>query len=254
MQREDSSITIDLWFVPEAEASEDARLLARYSELCTAEERTRCGQFLLPRMQRQYLVTRALVRTVLSHYEQQPPEAWRFTSDYYGKPSVAAPQPPTVRFNLSHTDGLIICGVLRDAAGNCEIGVDIEHRNRRTAGMDLARRYFAAAEIAALEQLTEAEQAVGFFEYWTLKEAYVKARGMGLSLPLDQFAFELRPPGPPQIVFAQPGETAEDWSFAQFQFGPRHQGAVAVCGARGAKINLNLREALPLTDLCPTRG
>ena len=97
---------------------------------------------------------------------------------------------PDLRFNLSHTDGLIACAV---TIGR-EVGVDVEHVGRRLTH-DIAGRFFAPREVADLKSLPVAEQPRVFFDYWTLKEAYIKARGFGLALPLGDFAFRPRAAG-----------------------------------------------------------
>ena len=93
-----------------------------------------------------------------------------------------------LRFNLSHTDGLVVCLV----AVEREIGVDVEHTARAgSVGIEIAERFSSPSEVAELRSLPFADQRSRFFDYWTLKEAYIKARGLGLHLPLDQFSFHL---------------------------------------------------------------
>ena len=125
-----------------------------------------------------------------------PPEAWRFSVTGHGKPILAnSPSALVPRFNLAHTAGLVACAFSRDF----EVGIDVENR-QRTVNLDVARRFFAPAEVAYLEQAPEDRREDIFLLFWTLKEAYIKARGLGLSLPLEQFAFTLG--DPPQIAFA----------------------------------------------------
>ncbi len=110
--------------------------------------------------------------------------------------SIGPPACPDLRFNISHTDGLIACAV---TIGR-EVGVDVEHVGRRLTH-DVAGRFFAPREVADLRALPDDEQQRVFFDYWTLKEAYIKARGFGLALPLGDFAFKLNPPDAPAITF-----------------------------------------------------
>ncbi|MCA1586150.1 MAG: 4'-phosphopantetheinyl transferase superfamily protein [Acidobacteria bacterium] len=130
-----------------------------------------------------------------------------------------------LRFNLSHTHGLVACV----AAVGCDVGVDVEWMDRALTN-DIAERFFSPHEAAELRRLPDAEQSRVFFDYWTLKEAYIKARGLGLAIPLDQFSFRLRPPAPPAIAF----EPALDddparWQFAQTTPTPRHRLGLAIC-------------------------
>src|SRR5690606_33310169 len=90
-------------------------------------------------------------------------------------------------FNLSHTDGLIACAVSRGR----EVGVDVEWLDRRGGDIDVADRFFSRYEVQALYAQPPERRRDRFFRYWTLKESYIKARGMGLALPLDRFSFEL---------------------------------------------------------------
>jgi 4'-phosphopantetheinyl transferase len=130
-----------------------------------------------------------MVRTVLSQYAEVQPREWRFAVGEYGKPSIAAKHVSArgIEFNVSHTDGLVVMGV---ACGRA-IGVDVENVKTQRAALEIADRFFAREEVEALRALPPQEQPRKFFEYWTLKEAYIKARGLGLAIPLDRFWFGL---------------------------------------------------------------
>jgi 4'-phosphopantetheinyl transferase len=131
---------------------------------------------------------------------------------------------PDLRFNISHTDGLIACAV---TIGR-EVGVDVENIGRRLLH-DVAGRHFAPNEVRDLRQLPDDEQQRAFFDYWTLKEAYIKARGFGLALPLGDFAFKLNPPAPPVIAFEPALEDdPATWQFLQDWPTPQHRLGLAV--------------------------
>jgi 4'-phosphopantetheinyl transferase len=142
----------------------------------------------------------------------------------YGRPHVEAPASGRdLHFNLSHADGLVALAV----AGEREIGVDVENVTR---GLDLDRLApyaFAAAEADAFAQAAETEKRSVFFAFWTLKEAYIKARGMGLSLGLDGFAFGIDA-AEPAVAFSDkcPDDPAR-WRFWRFSPTPRHALALA---------------------------
>jgi len=168
----------------------EAALLRDYESLLTGEERSQMSRFYYVRHRHQYLVTRALVRTSLSACHEVAPAEWRFGTNGYGKPAISHPVIDSpANFNLSHTRGLIICGIVRHR----DIGVDVEdlHRNTKTAFKRLSS-YFSEDEIADLARLPPEQQNERFFDYWTLKEAYIKARGMGLAIPLDKFGFQFK--------------------------------------------------------------
>ncbi len=189
-----------------------------------------------------------MVRTVLSSYEPGvPPTAWQFGTNEFGRPFVAAPLVPTPpRFNLTHAGGLIACVVSR----TLEVGIDVEPIGRRTP-LAVAESRFAATEHDALVRLPLADRPRRFLEYWTLKEAYIKARGAGLSLGLDRFAFDLAPPARPRISFA-PGfdDDPAHWQFDLVVLDEAFLMAVATRTRGAGPVSLNIRP-LPLVAPAP---
>ncbi|MBX3227390.1 MAG: 4'-phosphopantetheinyl transferase superfamily protein [Labilithrix sp.] len=146
------------------------------------------------------------------------------------RPELASFVPVRIGFNVSHSDDVIACAFTR----TLDVGVDVERvEPQRTHGV--AHRFFAAREVADLRRRDEAERARVFFDYWTLKEAYIKARGLGLALPLDAFAFTLRAPRPPAISFDPSIDDDPDtWQFAQAWPTERHRLASRCAARRGA--------------------
>ena len=204
---------IHLWLARLDEVT-DPPQLAEYWSLLSEEEVAKHARFHFARHRHRYLVTRAMVRTVLSRYAQVAPRDWRFAANEYGKPSIAAEHTEArdVEFNLSHADGLIVLAVTRDRA----IGVDVENVFAREADIRIADRYFAAEEVLELRSLPHEKQRQRFFEYWTLKESYIKARGLGLSIPLERFAFHLQGPGQIRLTITPDlQDCAECWWFSQ---------------------------------------
>ena len=200
------------------------------------------ARFVFERDRRSFLITRALVRTTLSRYAAVPPAEWAFIANVHGRPEILdRPRGvPDLRFNLSHTEGLIACAV---TIGR-EVGVDVEHVQRRLTH-DIADRFFAPREVQDLKALPADEQPKAFFDYWTLKEAYIKARGFGLALPLADFAFQLSPAAPPRISF-EPSldDDPATWQFAQDWPTPTHRLAVAV-RRDGADLPIRIRFTVP---------
>src|SRR5882724_47227 len=152
----------------------DEQLHSAYRELLDAREREQESRFYFAKDRRRYLVTRALVRTVLSRYAPVDPRGWIFANNAYGRPEIAnvAADDATISFNISHTHSLIVLGITSGRA----LGVDVENIEARNVSIDLADRYFAAAEAAALQVVPQSQQHYRFFEYWTFKESYIKAR------------------------------------------------------------------------------
>lgn len=228
-----------LWYVDVPRLPDGC--LERYPALLSPAERERWQRYRFEKDRRLYLVAWALVRTVLSRYQPRFPSAWRFTTNPYGKPEIASePGLAPLCFNLSHTDGLVVCAVTLGRA----VGVDVENLERSESDLDIAEQYFAPAESAYLKGLTAESRTEAFFAFWTLKEAYVKARGQGLSLPLEAFAFTLEPLG---IAFAPPLEDDDPgrWQFARYRLGRHHCLAVAVSRRPGQTLAIHLRETVP---------
>lgn len=229
----------DIWLVW-ADAAREPELVARYRALLSDEERARAGRFHFDRDRHLYTVAHALVRTRLSHYEPDvAPTAWRFEVNRYGRPEVTRGD---LRFNLSHTRGLVACAVTRGR----EIGVDVENVGRVGQTVAIADRLFAEHEVRALRALPEAEQRERFFTYWTLKESYIKARGMGLSLPLAHFAFEVGDTASIEIAFdAALDDDPARWRFGVVRPGPEHALAYAI-ERRGDDPQPHIEAIVPL--------
>ncbi|EWY37253.1 hypothetical protein N825_21220 [Skermanella stibiiresistens SB22] len=220
-------------------------VLAAYLALLAPEERVRHDRFLNERARHEHLVTRALVRTTLSRATGVPPEAWRFTANSHGRPEIAAPAGfEHLRFNLSNTRGLVACAIAQDR----QVGIDVESLDRGADLLEISDRFMAPAEAADIRACPEADRAHRFFTYWTLKEAYIKARGLGLSIPLDQFAFDLGDPSVPRVTFDPAlDDDAGRWAFARYQPTGRHLMAVAVERHPGeADLRPRIHRVVPL--------
>lgn len=231
----------------EREQVEQPELMAAYAALMTPEERARHDRYYFERDRRLFLATRALVRTVLSCYHPAiAPAQWRFAEGERGKPYIAGPAgAPPIYFNLSNTPGLVVCAV---SLAHSALGVDAERLARAGETVSIADHYFSAREARALRALPAARQRERFFAYWTLKESYIKARGLGLALPLEQFTF-LLDEGPDIGITFDPrlADHPERWRFALHQTASGHLIAV---GADTAGAPLSLRAA----DYVPLRG
>ncbi len=234
---------IHLWFAF-PDAISDETLLLRYQQLLNDEEKKRWQRFHFARHRHHYLVTRALIRSTLSYYIDIDPADWRFSFNPYGKPEIiSALADKPIRFNLSHTDGLVMCAIVLEN----DIGADIENLQKKHATLKIAEHVFSKQEIEALQNMPEHEQAQRFFEYWTLKEAYIKARGMGLSLPLNQFGFILRENQPVEINFdSRMDDNPEHWQFWQLRPAEHHVAAVAIKSTTPIKYQLVINNVVPL--------
>ena len=240
---------VHLWLSCPDEAS-GGELLRQYRSLLEPQELEKGARFYFERDRHRHLVTRALVRVVLSKYVPAiEPGQWRFGANAHGCPFIANGDPlaQRLRFNVSHTAGLVALAVACDKA----VGVDVESL-RRKSNAELADHYFAGSEAASLQALDAPLRHGRFFDFWTLKESYIKARGMGLSIPLDQFAFDLADEG--KIGFctdARLGDAPERWSFAQFKPSADHIGALCVEQAPAAALSFTATRIVALQSESP---
>ena len=231
---------VEVWVVQQHAPKVKTRLDA-YETLLTDDERQRALRFMHEADRQRFIIGRALARTMLTHYGGLPPSAWPIVIDEHGRPELGAHDVsvPDLRFNLSHTDGLIACALTLAR----EVGVDVENIRRRVT-YELPERFFSPREVADLRALPREHQDVVFFDYWTLKESYIKARGLGLALPLGQFTF-VRSGTTPHIEFAPelPDDPAS-WQFAQFWPTPSHRLAVAV-RRQGEDVPIVVSDVVP---------
>jgi len=176
---------IHLWSV-DPQSIQQPELLRAYSQMLSTEETTKQQRFRFEKDRHSALITRAFVRDLLSHYADVSPVDWMFIKGAKDKPEIVEPPIP-LRFNISHTDNLIICAVML----NDDIGCDVENTKRKSDVLSIAKYSFSDVEINDLVMQPAAQQASRFFDYWTLKESYIKAWGLGLSIPLKDFSFTL---------------------------------------------------------------
>jgi 4'-phosphopantetheinyl transferase len=222
----------------------DAKRLGEYEDLLCSEEQNRSASFRFPERRRIHVLTRAFVRTMLSRYADVAPRQWRFSKNDYGKPRISSPpEAPPIAFNVSHTPGLIACVIALESP----VGIDAENLNRSMDFVELAGRYFSATEYRELRGRTETALRRRFFEYWTLKEAYVKARGMGITMDLSRFTFHLAPGGVIRMTFdASAEDNPDQWRFHQFSPGDDHIVACATRLDAGQSVRFEIRDGTAL--------
>ena len=235
---------IHLWLAFYDEIT-DEPLHSTYRELLSPAEKEQEPRFYFATDRRRYLITRALARAVLSRFSPVHPKEWVFSANAYGRPEIVNAQASEagLSFNISHPRSLIVLGVTRGRA----LGVDVENFRAREAPIDIADHFFAPREVAELAATPPHLQQYRFFEYWTFKEAYIKARGMGLSLPLDRFSFHY--PNDRSVELAIDPELADEparWQLWQFR--PRPEYLVAICAERvvSQSSSLIVRQTVPL--------
>ncbi len=201
-----------------------ASLLARYRSIMSEQELERNQRYRMDRDRRTDCIARCLTRTTLSRYADLPPTEWLFVNNKFGKPEIQNPPIP-IRFNLSHTSRFVACAVTR----TYDLGIDIEFLKRTNDISSIAGHYFSDLEKNALFRLQPEQQKSRFFDYWTLKEAYLKACGVGISAGLDTFSFILDDPNTITIRLADTvDDAAEDWQFRLMSPSEDHRMAVAL--------------------------
>jgi 4'-phosphopantetheinyl transferase len=230
---------VDVWTIRTDDAVVRERLPA-YRRLLAGDEAKRVERFVQPDDAMRFVIGRALARTMLSRYANVQPRDWPFIIDAHGRPELAMrpAHAPDLRFNLTHTHGLVACAV---TVGR-ELGIDVEHIGR-AVNFDVPERFFSQQEVEDLRALPKLEQRTVFFDYWTLKESYIKARGMGLALPLAAFSFDANGPRT-AIAFEPPIEDdPAAWQFEELRIG-EHTVAIAIRGAR-QRLAVRVREIVP---------
>jgi 4'-phosphopantetheinyl transferase len=198
------------------------------TNILSEDEQNRANRFHFKKDHDHFIVARGTLRIILGRYLGIKPEQLRFSYTYYGKPALEKEfEGESLRFNLSHSHGLALLGVTRDR----EIGVDIEWIRTGMADEQIAERFFSDKEVALLRGLPRELQDEAFFNCWTRKEAYIKARGEGLSMPLAIFDVSLVPGEPAALLETRkdPLECAR-WSMRELITAPDFAAAIAVEG------------------------
>ncbi len=199
--------------------------LERLETLLSEDELARADRFALPKVRRRFVAGRGLLRTLLGRYLAAGPATIAFSYGPQGKPALAGPQPgPELRFNLSHSAHMLICAVTRSG----ELGIDVERVRPAVEAQAIARRFFSARETAALLALPPASRPTAFFACWTRKEAYIKAKGGGLTIPLDSFDVSLAPGEPAALLRAAEPDETRRWVLQELAPAPGFVAALAV--------------------------
>jgi 4'-phosphopantetheinyl transferase len=175
----------------------EEKVLGQLEATLSLEEKARADRFHFVNDRNRFVVARGLLRELLGRYLHQAPAGVEFSYGQHGKPSLSGKDASSgLCFNLSHSSGLVVYAIARER----NLGIDVEHVRPDSAGDDIARRYFSAREVSDLRMLPPEARVEGFFHCWTRKEAYLKATGMGLQIPLDSFAVSFLPGRPAQFL------------------------------------------------------
>lgn len=200
----------------------EAGLLAMLSQ----DERARVGRFRLAPDRQRSLLARAMLRDILSSYLDCDPQQLRFTATAQGKPLLDSSVHAStgVRFSVSHSGGVVLLAF----ANQCDVGVDVERIRDDVEATAIAERYFAEAEAAELRGMAAADRVRAFFRIWTRKEAYLKARGTGISGGLGRFRVSVTPDMAELLSDEDHPAEASNWHLQDVEPGPDYAAAVAV--------------------------
>lgn len=200
-----------------AEVAEDDAVFDACRPLLTEAERARAARFAVPGDRRRFAAARSLMRQLLQSMTGVPATGWDFAVGDHGKPMVCTPpEGRSIGINISHADGMVVCAAARDTV----VGVDLEWLGR-VVEPRIADRRFAPAEAAALRAVPADRRREAFLSIWTVKEAYVKALGGGLTIALDSFVVEALSDRP-SVRFLDPAVDGGAWHFRQWRPSPRH--------------------------------
>jgi len=226
-----SAAEIHLWLSGDQVESETA---ARCRSLLSFDERQREARFVFEKDRTRHLLTRTLVRTVLSRYAAVDPADWVFSTNPYGRPEIDASMTlgHDLCFNVSHTAGLIVLGVTRGRA----LGIDVENLQPQADLWGIAEHAFTPAEVAELAALPAELLLDRFFQHWTLKESYIKARGMGVSIPLHGFGVGLAQAGLATLDIA-PELSDQSGRWQLWQTSPAPGYVLAICAERVRRLS-----------------
>jgi 4'-phosphopantetheinyl transferase len=232
-----STDRIHLW-VAYPDDLKDEATAQKCVQMLSEDERARLERFKFERHRREHLATRALERTALSAYAEIAPQDWRFESGEHGKPTTR--QAPGLTFNLSNSLGLVVCAM----GHGVEMGVDVEPYARAKTIEEVAERFFSERELEQLEPLRGEARLERGLTLWTLKEAYMKARGMGMALPTKLFSFVFEDDGGMRLeIDAEAGDGPERWQFCTVD----HAGhRIAVMVESQSALELEVWETRPM--------
>jgi 4'-phosphopantetheinyl transferase len=215
----------------------------QWESLLSSDECERALRFRFPLHQRRFSAIHGLLRIVLSAYLNTEPETLCFRYSDKGKPALGGMyETNSLRFNLSHSERIVLLAI----TSGREIGVDVEYISPDFELESTAQRFFSPAERENLQEIPAALKRLAFFNCWSRKEAFIKAKGDGLSLPLDRFDVSLTPGAPAELLATRPdADEKSRWSLCSLDAGADYAAALAV---EGSKVRIIYKDVSSLSD------
>lgn len=197
---DDKSCHIWLARVAELQAQLDA-----FESMLSNSELERAQRFVKLSLRHDFTCAHGWLRQVLAGYQACDPALMQFSFNDHGKPHLSD---GGVSFNMSHSRGVVAIAVMRSGM----VGIDVQHHDPQVELLAIAERFFAQEEAAWLKSVPDAQRQAVFYRIWSLKEAYIKAVGLGMALPLSSFAFVASTDSSAAELLRQPTEWQRDWS------------------------------------------
>lgn len=215
---------VDIWRVS-LDPSPDS--LRDFESTLSADESQRASRFRFAADRDRFIAAHVCLRNILARYLHLEPGELNFSTREYGKPSLV--NDPKLEYNLSHSGDYALIAIARER----KVGVDVERIRQDMELESIASRYFSTIEVSELMVLPTEQRETAFFNCWTRKEAYIKAHGLGLSLPLDSFDVSLAPNEPAVLRATRPDSTtASRWTLLSLDVDSDYKGALAVEGTK----------------------
>jgi 4'-phosphopantetheinyl transferase len=202
-------------------------LLEKLDSSLSSDEKERAVRFHFDKDRRHFTAGRGILRVLLGSYLRSAPGEIEFSYTNYGKPFLARCDGRSLRFNVSHSEGLALFAF----SENREVGIDVEQMNPKLEEEHIAARFFSQSEVSSLRRLPQHMRIEAFYNCWTRKEAYIKGVGKGLSLPLDSFDVSLHPDEPASLLgIRDDSESLFRWTLHSLEPGSGYKGAIVAEG------------------------
>lgn len=220
----------------------------------TDDETKRADRFHFERDRNRFIAARATLRNVLSRYVDANESDIRFECNQFGKPALADETSHDIRFNVTHSSHLMLIAITHGR----DVGIDVERIDDDRSDPEIARRFFSPNEYTTLMNLPAEQQTEAFFDCWTRKEAFVKAHGLGLSMPLDQFDVSFGAGTAPAILrsnFRGRDDTQDHQHWSMIAFVPEEsfRAAVVIDATAPPAVEHFSYEPMPLPTTCRRR-
>jgi 4'-phosphopantetheinyl transferase len=216
---------VHIWRAP---LDQDPQALRAFYHILSRDERERAARYYFRKTSEHFVVGRGVLRSILGRYLCVEPEQLYFRYDSHGKPSLSSVADGLpLRFNVSHSNGLALYAF----ASGREVGIDVEYVRDDLSFLQVAAQFFSPQEAKVIRDLPDNIKAEYFFKCWTRKEAYIKARGEGLSFPLDQFSVSFAPGTRAALLYVRNNpQEVHRWSLKELMPGLGYVAAAALEG------------------------